>query len=240
MLEPPPPASPVPTLSWPGTRAHWGVCDSLPLCPSTGLALLGLLSVLRLPLSLGFLFLPSPAPSFLVSISSEPRPCSSPATQFADGKVEVRGQATQPLKNLTPTPSPLVDSFWQGMKFDLRGKLRPVVGAGVRLSWEEHSFCGPSSILRAPPLRAWAGEGAWVPTALKGLNVLAFSSLPNPGPSLVLPCWPTLPEPHLDASLPSITTVSPLIPTHPILSPPYPEVSSGFHPGGLGLPPPSP
>lgn len=91
--------------------------------------------------------------------------------------------------------------------------------------------CGPL------PCRPGRGEGAWVPTTLKGLNVLALSSLPNPGPSLVLPCWPTLPEPHLDSS-PLHNHCIPLLPTYPILSPPDPEVSSGFHPWGSRPPRP--
>lgn len=35
------------------------------------------------------------------------------------------------------------------------------------------------------PCQAWAGEGAWVPAALKGLNALALSSQP---PQLGLGC----------------------------------------------------
>lgn len=50
--------------------------------------------------------------------------------------------------------------------------------------------CGPS------PAGCRAGEGAWVPAALKGLSVLALSSLPHPGPWLVHPYWPTLPKPY--------------------------------------------
>lgn len=72
---------------------------------------------------------------------------------------------------------------------------------GVWPTRKEQSFCGPSSIPWAPPLpcQAWAGEGAWVPAALKGLNALALSSQPplSLGPDCVFSGGPLNPSPSL-------------------------------------------
>ena len=92
--------------------------------------------------------------------------------------------------------------------------------AGPPRLQEGHRFtCWGCSRL-SPPLpcqAAGAGEGAWVPAALKGLNVLALSTLPHPGPWLLLPGRPTLPEPQTLSVVHSIFLI--LSCTHLPLSP---------------------
>lgn len=160
--------------------------------------------------------------SFPVSVSLEPWP-SSLCLPFCRREGGGQGPGHQPLHE----PPQIPPAAFRGSlspTFGLQGKLRPEVGAGVQLSCEEHSFCGWSSVLSRLPCRPGRGRGAWVPDALKGLNVLALSSLPHPGPWLLLPCQPTLPETRGAPTLLSIThCISPHSSSFPSLSPPCPR-----------------